>query len=342
MPQVLDTVRQKLIEDRETANLFRAGKAGAALERKDRAGLLQLAPGGYTDAIKAGVDEWERRVEANSARPDYTIGMSVPTNADAHAVGLEVRQRARAAGSLGGLDHNIKAIDQRGVTYDMAVAVGERVRLFNRVNASYGHGSRGYFGENGTVAEVVSIDPRQGIKLRRHDGKVGALAWDSLKDKSTGRIRLAYGSALTIDARQGDTLTDHVTVLPTGTKSVDAFRIYPADTRNREDSSIIVSHGAEKQDVCNKRPFGDPWITTATDTEMRDAIMANMSRNLSRQVEKPLAVDFLDGAMRVFHGSVGAHRAAWHRSEIAHGRGKELDLVGRSRTSARRCFSFPC
>ena len=329
VPEILETIRQKRIEDRETARLFRDGDAGKALERKEAAGLLHLTPGGYADAIKAGVDEWERRTVANQNRAGYRIGISVPTNADAHAVGLEIRQRQRAAGRLTGNDFRIQAQDPRGVAYPMDVAVGDTVRLFNRVNARYGEKSRGYFGENGTTAEIVLIDAMEGLRLKRADGKAGFVKWSSLQDKGTGHLRLAYGNALTVDARQGDTLTDHITILPAGTRALNAFKIYPADTRNREDSVLIVSHGAEKEEVRNHRPMGDPWLASASDAEMRQAIRENMARNLSRQPEKGLAVDFINAGMDVFRGSVNGMQAAWHRSTEAAAAEREPDLANK-------------
>jgi hypothetical protein len=96
VPELLDTIRQRRIEDRETASLFRQGKADLALARKDAAGLLSLVPGSYHDTIKAGVDWWHQRQADRAGQPEYSIGISVPTNADVHAVGLEVRQRQRA------------------------------------------------------------------------------------------------------------------------------------------------------------------------------------------------------------------------------------------------------
>ena len=311
VPELLETIRQRRIADRETADLFRKGKADLALARKDAAGLLTLVPGSYHDTIRAGVDWWERRIAERADRPDYSIGISVPTNADVRAVGIEVRARQRASGKLGE-DWTIAATDQNGVHADMAVAVGDKVRLFNRVNASFGKGSRGYFGENGTTADVVAIGA-DNISLRRADGKVGTIGWETLKDKTSGRVRLAYGSALTIDARQSETLTDHLTLMPSGTAAVTAFKMYPSDTRNREDSQIIVSHGAEKAEVRNRRPMGDPWLTSATDTEMREAIMANMARNLSRQPEKQLGVEFIDRSINVERGSINRHQASWFK-----------------------------
>ena len=307
VPEILETVRQKRLDDREIAKLFRNGDAAEALERMDEAGLLHLTPGSYSDAIKAGVDEWERRTQANRGRDSYTIGISVPTNADAQAVGMEMRRRQPL-----GQQWTIKASDQTGNTYDLQLAVGDQVRLFNRVNARYGEQSRGYFGENGTTAKVLAIGEKA-ITLQRADGRTGELAWTSLTPKDSDRVRLAYGYALTIDARQGDTLTDHFTILPNGTRGIDAHKIYPADTRNREDSVLIVSHGAEKEALRDRQPIGTPM---PEGDQVKPAIMENMARSLSRQAGPGLAVDSLDGAMKVFRGSVNAHQAAWHRNTV--------------------------
>ena len=103
------------------------------------------------------------------------------------------------------------------------MTAGDTVRLFNRVNASFGKGSRGYFGENGTVAKVVSLNDKS-IQLERKDGKVGFVRWSSIVDKDNGRIRLEYGHALTIDARQSETLVDHLTLFPDGTKQSPPLR----------------------------------------------------------------------------------------------------------------------
>jgi phage/plasmid primase-like uncharacterized protein len=94
--------------------------------------------------------------------------------------------------------------------------------------------------------------------------------------------------------------------------------MYPADTRNREESRIIVSHGAEKQAVRDRRPMGDPWLSEATEAEMRAEIIANMARNLSRKPEKALGVDMIDRSLDgVEYGAVDSHQAAWHRTETA-------------------------
>jgi hypothetical protein len=93
VPELLESVRQRRVEDRETAKLIRNGKAEQALPRKEARGLLALAPGGYEDAIKAGVDWLEKRQSDNAGQAKYAVGVSLPTNADVYAFGLEYRAR---------------------------------------------------------------------------------------------------------------------------------------------------------------------------------------------------------------------------------------------------------
>lgn len=326
IPSIVGSIRQQNLEDRETSLMFRNGEAEQALVRKASGGKLHLVDGSYTDLIKGAVDEWERRIAANSTDPKYSIGLTVPDNADAHAVGLEVRKRMRAAGRITGDDTKVAAIDQRGHESVLDIAVGDEVRLFNRVNARYSDKSRGYFGENATVATVVSIAPNEHIQLRRADGKVGTVRWGSLTDKLTGRIRLAYGSALTINARQSATLTDHITLAPSGTKDFSRQTIYPADTRNKRDSLLFVSRGAEMEEVRNRRPMGDPWLSEATRPEMDSAILKNMARNLAEDKRKGLAVAFIGDGKDVFQGAVSSRQAAWFRNETPAQPAAEPDL----------------
>ena len=60
-----------------------------------------------TSSGRAWIGGQSRRAE-RSDRVNYSIGISVPTNADVHAVGLEVRQRMWAEGLLGGKDWAIR------------------------------------------------------------------------------------------------------------------------------------------------------------------------------------------------------------------------------------------
>ena len=74
---------------------------------------------------------------------------------------------------------------------------------------------------------------------------------------------------------------------------------------------LIVSYDAEKDEVRTRRPLGDPWLAEATPEEMRQAIMDNMARNLSRLPEKQLGVDFLAKSVRDRDSGMDAQQAAW-------------------------------
>ena len=170
------------------------------------------------------------------------------------------------------MDCRITACDQTGDTFDLPLAV-DRVRLFSRTNAAYADKSRGLIGNNGSVLEVVSID-KTGITLRNASGRVGRVAWERHPD--SGRIRLSYGDALTIDASQGLTSTEHIEAMPAGTSGVNAFKAYTASSRHRRATYIIVAEGAERREIATRRPLGDPRPIREHD------VWGNVARNLSR------------------------------------------------------------
>lgn len=321
VPELLDVIRQESKRDRETAMLFRQGKAAEALARKDEDKTLFIVPGGYKQAVEAAVDLWQRRVEANKHDHRYSIGISVPTNLDARNVGEEIRRRRKAGGEIGKDDTVLKAVDQAGVEYDLPVSEGERVRLFNKVHAVYPSGKASRFGENGTVAEIVNIRP-DGLNMRNRKGNVAFISWEQLRDQDNGRIRLTYGDAVTIDSRQSDTLTDHITCMPNGSQAVNGFKAYVADSRQRQWSAIITSQGEEQADIEAKRPLGDPRNQITARDKVKAAILENMAKNLSRQPEKQLATDFREKAHQVRRGTVRAMQAAWHRQEVREANGQ--------------------
>ena len=82
----------------------------------------------------------QQRREVNADRRDYSISLSTPTNTDAHAVSLAMRAKRRALGEIGEDKITLPATDAGGVearTFDLALAVGDRVRLFRRTNAVF-------------------------------------------------------------------------------------------------------------------------------------------------------------------------------------------------------------
>jgi phage/plasmid primase-like uncharacterized protein len=309
VPELKETIRQERDRDKETSLLFRAGDADTALRRKDEDGTLHIIPGGYHDAIKAGVDLWWSRCEANEGNPKYRIGISVPTNADGLAVGEEIRARLRALGRLGPDICTVKAIDQNRVEADLKLAVGDRVRLFDRIYGRDANNRNGIVGNNGTVVEVVGATENE-LTVKTPGGWVARVEWAQLQAGGE-RARLTLGYAISIDARQSETLSDHVTIMPSGSAAVNGFKAYVAESRHRKTSWIVTSQGAEKNEIVERRPIGDPRNNEADPVKVREAIIQNLARNLSRQPKKTLATEFMERAVNVRSGAVAALTSAW-------------------------------
>ena len=85
-----------------------------------------------------------------------------------------------------------------------------------------------------------------------------------------------YGDALTIDATQGLTSTEHIEAMPTDTRAVDAFKAYTSGSRHQQATFIVASEGAEWKEIAGRRPINDPRPIREAD------VWANIGRNLAR------------------------------------------------------------
>jgi hypothetical protein len=170
--------------------------------------------------------------------------VSAPSNVEAHDISRAIRQQRRDRGEIGMDVVTLRATDGAGERdYELALAVGDRVRLFRRTNAKFTEtGSAGNIGRNGTVLEIAAID-EAGLTLKTIAGREGLVAWESLRGEPNGRVQLAYGDALTTNAAQGSTVTEHIHAMPAGTKLVSAFGAYTSGRRHREQSFIVTSEG---------------------------------------------------------------------------------------------------
>jgi hypothetical protein len=314
VPELGSSVRQKAEEERETVLMFRNGQTEEAMRRKDANGTLKIVPGGYEEAVSHIAMLWRQRLEANRDRPDFSISVSVPSNAEAHDISLAIRQQRRTMGDIG-TDHiTVKATDGVGEReYELALAVGDRVRLFRRTNAKFTESSTvGNIGRNGSVLEIIAVDA-DGLTLRNGAGREGAVAWDTLRDEASGRVQLAYGDALTTNTAQGTTVTEHIHAMPGGTKLVSAFGAYTSGSRHREQSFIVTSEGAERAEVMARRPLGDRREIGRGD------LLNNIIRNFAQQPEKEAALALIDRAVGLRRGAVqvmqSVHRAAEARGD---------------------------
>lgn len=309
VPELGTSVRQKTEEERETVLMFRNGQTEEAVRRKDANGTLRIVPGGYEEAVADAASLWRHRLEANRDRPDFTISVSAPSNAEAHDISLAIRQQRRDMGEIGTDQITLTATDGAGEReYELALAVGDRVRLFRRTNAKFAEtGTVGNIGRNGSVLEVIAA-AAAGLTIRNGAGREGAVDWETLRHEGSGRVQLAYGDALTTNTAQGTTVTEHIHAMPGGTKLVSAFGAYTSGSRHRERSFIVTSEGAERAEIIARRPLGDRREIGRGD------LLNNVIRNFAQAPEKEAALALIERAADLRHGAVQAmqrvHRAA--------------------------------
>jgi TrwC relaxase/AAA domain len=321
IPSVESSIRQTDPRAREITKLLRRGEAATALDMKREDGTAEIVPCGYREIVARAADLWHEHRAANVGRAGYTLSVSAPTNDDARAIGAAIRTRLQAEGILGRNRKILDATDPNsGADYALPIAAGDRVRLFARTNANLGEGRSGAIGDNGSILEVRSVR-RDGLVLRNAKGTEGHVTWASLADPQSGRLRLTYGYAMTTNTAQGITSTEHIFVTPGGSQATDGHRTYVSGSRHRERDYWLTSEGAEKQEVINRRPLGDPRPVGPADLWM------NWARNISRAPEKLNATDLVHeaddvrrAAARDFLKGMARHEA---RSERA-GQGGEL------------------
>ena len=224
-------------------------------------------------------DLWTERRAEHADDPTYSLSVSTPTNADALMLAGAIRDRRRKAGELTGPDHMVQATDNVGRRFEVALAVGDRVRLFARTPARSYSGQTLEIGVNGSVLEIETIAP-EGIRLRDAAGRSGMVAWTTLLhpdgDPAEPRYRLGYGDVLTIDSIQGVTSEESIFVMPNGSASVDAFRGYTAASRHRARSYLICGETAERVAITGRRPIG--VRRPVTEDEIWDRVASNLSR----------------------------------------------------------------
>jgi len=335
IPSIETTVRQTDARAREITTLLRRGEAAAALEMKREDGTAEIVPGGYREIIARTAALWHECQAANAGRRNYTVTVSAPTNDDARAIGEAIRARLQAAGELGRNRRVLEASDPNaGTDYKLPLAIGDRIRLFRRTNASLGEGRSGVIGDNGSLLEVSAIRPA-GLVLRNEKGTEGLVRWETLADVRTGRVLLTYGYAMTTNTAQGVTSTEHVFVTPGGSQATEGHKAYVSGSRHRERDYWLTSEGAEKQEVVNRRPLGDPRPVREPDLWM------NWARNIGRRPEKLNATDIVSQADQVRRDAARdfLKGLARHEAKLENGArrdvllGKFLDA--RARTQAR-------
>ena len=186
--------------------------------------------------------------------------------------------------------------------FDMPLAKGDVVRLYQQV---YLPGrERRVLASNGEALTVLDASDA-GLTVRNNrSGVAGTVPWRKLQDEPHAAVRLGYAAANTINLMQGVTATDAMTVLMDGTRGMDAYRAYVADSRHREASVMVIDEASVRRDIAAARPRGgDPTIRTAD-------VIRRIGENLSRQPEKDNAIESIRNAHEVRRHAQRALRRA--------------------------------
>ena len=310
LPELLSTIRQRTRRGREIASLFREGDAEDALAMKRADGHARLL-GGDRDQVVAQIADLyiARRDILLGSGSNRGITISAPTNDDAADISRAIRARLMERGEIASDEVVYQAVDQRGQAYDLALAAGDRVRLFRRTWGVIDDREQ-QVGNNGDVVEVLAQDNNV-LRIRTKEGRVADVAWRRLADAESGRVLLGFGHALTIDAAQGITSDEHMNALPRGTSGVTAFTTYVAESRARGTTWTLMAEGALYEAERHRQALGD--ITPIT----REDLWARAAKDMSEKPYKALGIDLLAKVLRGREEAVDAYIATHQIMESA-------------------------
>jgi phage/plasmid primase-like uncharacterized protein len=313
VPELITTQRQKGRE-KVIVGLIREGRAKEALDMKREDRTAEMVPGDYDKVVARTAKLYMERLKETGIAPS----VSAPTNYDAHRVSVEIRKERRLDGQIGEDVKVIRAGDNEGRHFGLALAVGDKVRLFKSTGARFANGKGGNIGRNGSILEVQEINDG-GLRVKAvKSGRVGFVSWRSListEGRSKGRTLLAYADCMTIHSSQGSTSKEHILTLPGGSRAINGLQGYSGATRHTERSVILTSDVAERLEIIKRRPLNDQRDITIDDK------WANVARNLSYQPEKDLAVSMLGRVESVRRGTVNRFQSSIHAAEASRKRG---------------------
>ena len=260
IPQLLTSIRQKTEREREITSLFRAGKAAEALEMKQQEGTAELVAGGRQATVQRVAEIWRERIAANQDDRDFKLTVSAPTNADAREISAAIRAELRRAGRLGRDATALDATDRNGETYKLPLAVGDRVRLFDRVHDARVPGRKSVLANNGEVVEIRELTDR-GMIVRNDAGIEGLVAWRRIQERPDAPVRLTYGYAMTVDTIQGSTATNTSMPCPAGSQASHSFKAYTAASRHERTTWIVVDEASERRQLAAARCSARYWTS---------------------------------------------------------------------------------
>ena len=300
-PELLTAVRQVDRRDRQIAGMFRDFEAATALAMKRADGTAMLV-GGDFDQVAAKIADFYigRRDILDAAGSKRGVTISAPTNEDAAAISMAIRNRLKARGEIGADEAVYKAIAPRGAkephAFDLPIATGDHLRLYRYTWAKI-DGKEGPIGYNGHVVKVMG-KTAAGLVLQNAKGQIGEVEWRRLTDPVTKRLMLGFGHALTIDAAQGVTSDEHIDALPRGSAGITAFKAYVAESRARGTTWTMISEAAVHEAERRSRALGDAKPIDAEDLWKR------VAADMASKPYKSLALDLVEACRRTRERSI--------------------------------------
>lgn len=303
-----------------------------AMQRKVERGELTFVDGGRAETARAAVDEFFRQGGTKMVGNKQSSVLLTLSNAEARELSGIVRQELKARGSIGAVDLFVgKGTDGRSdQTYDLALAQGDRVRLYAK---TYGHDENGrsaLAGVNGDVLKFRGVDyEKQAFILEKPSSERLTVPIDRLVDERNNAIRLAPAYAMTADAAQGMTTVRSVDVYLNGSESAQRNKIYVNQSRHQIENKTFINREAEVDSIVKSQPIGQKDRSQIDDRQLLEHATANFSRG----GEKPNALDAAAAAERQGRGVLrtGALTSAVVSSKITN----EMPTLKRGARQAR-------
>lgn len=262
-------------------------KEAITMKRED--GTIRLVKGDHDAVLQEIADFYIERRDRLAVK-GQTITMTTLTNQDAADLSMAVRERMKIRGEISNNERQIPAIDQRGESYILPLAIGDKVRLYHRVKGITMKKKAAYAGNNGEIVEVINHD-NEYLWIKNRFENIVKVKWDDLRDQKTKRIKLGFGHAMTIDASQGITSDEHINAMPRGVGTITGFSAYVAESRAKGKTWTMISDGATFEAVRQKRALGD--IEPVTSEDLWNHISEAMSQKPYKQLGMDLAANAL-------------------------------------------------
>ena len=195
---------------------------------KHEDGDLHIVAGGPAATVKHAAQQYMRQMAKHRDDPSYALAMLTMTNAATLSLGRAVRSELQAAGTVGPDVMTKKALARQGAAFDLALGVGDRVRVFDRLHDADTPGRERVLASNGDVVTVLALSD-QSMRVRNDKGDEGTVPWRKLQEHLGAPVRLTLGYARTVNAGQGSTVGENITVALDGTAAVTGFAAYVAE-----------------------------------------------------------------------------------------------------------------